>query len=423
MESIYEQISRYQRAIDRLENPAESDVLRTALQAFLARDAIARALTSEDDFATASAITLLAKNDRRLSELAPRINEKVGSDTLSTWRQTISANESEWWWSLDDMAAATQSKTVWTVISVFLLTVAAYFIVDTFNLLRSVGQNPISTGGALMQALLAVIAASAFTEAGRQRFVDVLARFRLKSRQFKGAGRMVLAALVLGATLFIWNYLPASVAWYFRREGGRFQAEGLAQRAIDAYQQASLLQPYSIPTHLALAKAAERANDYDKAIAEYKSSTTLYERTQAPDDSYFEAKINLARLLIQHEKNHSKALQILDKPEQIIAGVSEQNRRSYTYYIFTYRGWAKLELNYYTQADQALSTALQQREDGATAHYLRGRVLEELKQEEQAKQEWSRFIKILQDDQKQTEEVLSDWISYAQEKTLPRRLK
>ena len=423
MESSHEQISRYQLAIDRLEDPTEPDVPGAALHALLARDTIDRSLKSETDFASPSAIADLAKNDRRLTELAPKIDESVGAATISAWRKSVSANESAWWWSLDDLAAAKQRRRVWTIISVFLLTIAAYFIVDTFNRLRSVGENPISTGGALMQVVLGLIAASAFTGAGRQRFIDVLSRFTRKRRQFKGFSRMVLTALILGATLLIWIYLPRGVAWYFRREGARFQREGLVQRSIHAYQQASVLQPYSIPTHLALAKAAERANDYGKAIAEYKSATVLYERTRKPDDSYYEARNNLARLLIQHEKNPSQALRILDKPEEMISGVSPENRPLYTYYFWTYRGWANFELKSYAQADGELRAALQQRSNGAAAHYLVARVWEaqDEKNKDKAKEKLSQFVKILQRDPKQTEEVLPDWISYAQERGLARR--
>jgi tetratricopeptide (TPR) repeat protein len=423
MEPGHEQITRYQLAIDRLENPTEPDLPGAALLALLSRDTIDRSLKSENDVASPAAIAQLAENDRRLRALAPTIDESIGSDTISAWRKTMGADEGAWWWSLDELAAAKQRQQVWTVISVLLLTIAAYFIVDTFNRLRSVGENPVGTGGALVQVVLGLIAASAFTGAGRQRFVDLLGRLGKKRRQFKGFGRMVLTALILGATLLIWSYLPAGVAWYFRREGDRFQTEGLVQRAIHAYQQASVLQPYSIPTHLALAKAAERANDYDKAIAEYKTTAVLYERTRKPDDSYYEARNNLARLLIQHEKNYSQALRILNKPEEMISGVSPQNRRLYTYFFWTSRGWANLELKSYAQADGELRAALQQRSNGAAAHYLLARVWEaqDEKNKDKAREKLSQFLTILQQDPKQTDEVLPTWISYAQERLLARR--
>ncbi|MFZ0750322.1 MAG: hypothetical protein WAM70_13245, partial [Pyrinomonadaceae bacterium] len=338
MKTLSQEISGYAEAVKELSEANNSDLSSATLRALIARDKAATTLGKEG--INSSHIDCVAKTDRQLRDQATRVDSAIGRETLQQWRLTRTPDDKAWWWSLDDLAATSQSKRVWTVIAVFLLTIAVYFAVDTFNLLRTVGESPIGTLGALIQGSLAVVAASAFTEAGRKRFVSALTHFGFKGRPFKGFARMLLATAVLALTIVIHSLLPASVAYYFQRQGERFQSEGLVQRAISAYQQALLLQPYSIPTHLALAKAAEKANDYAKAIAEYKSTIVLYEQTRKPDDSYYEAQINLARLLIQHEKNYSQVLRMLDKPEEMIGAVSPQNRKPYTYFFWTYRGWA-----------------------------------------------------------------------------------
>ncbi|MFZ0750585.1 MAG: hypothetical protein WAM70_14580, partial [Pyrinomonadaceae bacterium] len=82
-------------------------------------------------------------------------------------------------------------------------------------------------------------------------------------------------------------------------------------------------------------------------------------------------------------------------------------------------------LHSYAQADGELREALKQRRDGAAAHYLLARTWErqDEKNSDKAKEKLSQFLTILQQDSKQTDEVLPDWISYAQEKVLARRLQ
>lgn len=419
MASVDQQISGYEAALDHLDQSGDGERPSAAFQTLVARDRVAVALTDENSSVSHAAIQQLEKNDRRLTNLAVKLDSTVGRDTLKNWRRSRSPDEKSWWWSLDDLAIA---KLPWrrrllTVLAVIFLTVSVGIAADTFNLLRSVGENPIGTIGYLTQAVLAFIAASAFTPAGRKWLIDFVDQLGFKGRKFQGGARMLLAFIVLVVTILIRAWLPALAAGYFQRQGDRFLTEGLVQRAIPAYQEAAVLQPYWIPTHAGLARASERAGEYGKAIAEYKSTLTLYERGgQALDDSYYEAKNNLARLLILHEKNYPGALRLLDKPEEMIA-VSPQNRKLYTYYFWTYRGWANLELKYYGQAEGDLWAALQQR-DAAVARYLMGRVFEGVKKTKEAKAQWSLFSTILQQDPKQIEEVQPDWISYAQERTL-----
>ena len=426
MDSIYEEISHYKAALDAADQSSDGDLSAVALRTLIARDKVAFALAESDDVASPSAIQLLATSDRRLTNMAVKLESVVGGETLRDWRKSRSPDEKSWWWTLDEVARSRQPwiNRLWTLLAVLCLLASFGLVADTFNLLRTVGENPISTAGNLLQAVLAFIAASAFTSSGRKWLINSFSRLGFKERRFQGIARFILAVVILGLTLAIRFYLPALAAGYFQREGDRYLDEGLAQSAIPAYQEASALQPYTVEPHLRLAKATEKVGDYGRAIEEYHSVIILYERQQQNrlDDAYFEAKISLAKLLILHDKDYTGVLALLEHPEEVIPKFSQENRKLYTYFWFTYLGWANLELKNYQEASVDLNAALRYRE-GAAARYLTGRVLEERDLEKEAIQQWTCFITILQQDQKkdkkdreQEAEVRPEWLSHAQDK-------
>jgi tetratricopeptide (TPR) repeat protein len=414
--AVEQKINRYEEAVNALEQASDAQLSAAAQRVFIARDKVALSLANDEDSASPNAITLLSRTDQRVTNLAIRIDSVAGRKSLANWRRARNPNQDAWWWKLDELADAQQpwAKRLWTVLAVLLLTAAIGLAIDTFNLLRTVGANPVSTIGTLIQAVLTFIAASAFTESGRKWLINTFSR----NRRFRGWSRALLALVVLGITFGLWLYLPDVAARYFRREGNRFLADGLTQRAIANYQQSVALAPQSIQTHMALASAEEKATDYAKAIEEYKSIIALAERIgpSALDDSYYLTKIKLARLLILQEKRYHTALAILEDVEQRIDQVSRPNRKLYLYFVLTYTGWAELELAHDESARGDFNAAISQRYNGAAAHYLLGRTLEKLKDDKNAKAEFSQFIKILQDDPTQREDVSLEWIGDAQEK-------
>lgn len=416
MNAVEQQITRYEEAVNALEQASDAQLSAATLRVLTARDKVALALADGDDVASPGAINLLSRTDQRVTSLANRIASVAGRRSLANWRRTRNASADAWWWKLDELADAQQpwAKRIWTFVAVVFLTAAIGLAIDTFNLLRTVGANPVSTIGTLIQAVLTFIAASAFTESGRKWLINTFSQ----NRRFKGWSRALLALVVLSITFGLWLYLPDVAARYFRRQGNRFMAAGLTQRAIANYQQAVALEPKSIQTHMALASAEEKSTDYSRAIEEYKSIIALAERIgpNALDDSYYLTKVKLARLLILSEKSYHTGLAILEDVEQRIDQVSPPNRKLYFYFVFTYSGWAELELEHYESARGDLNAAIGQRENGAAAHYLLGRTLEKLKDDKNATTQFSRFIKILQDDPSQREDVPLEWIGDAQEK-------
>ena len=416
MNTVEQQISRYAEAVNALEQASDTQFSSATLRALVVRDKVALALNDDHNAATPAAMNLLTRSDQRIADLAAKVDSLVGRETLTNWRHSLNPGEHAWWWKLDDLADAKQpwARRFWTLLAVLFLTASIGLAADTFNLLRTVGANPISTIGILIQAGLTFIAASAFTEAGRKWLIVSFSQ----NRRFKGWARSVLALVILSITFAIWLFLPDLAARYFQHQGDYFLAEGLTQRAIANYQQAAALKPQSIKVHLALAPAEEKTSDYGKAIDEYKSIVALAERTgpSALDDTYYMTKIRLARSLILHDQSYRTALVILDDVQGKINQVSTQNRKLQLYFILTYSGWADLELKNLDQAQGEFNAAIRELETGAAAHYLLGRTLEELKDDAGARVQWARFIKILQDEPNQRDDVLPEWIGYAQEK-------
>jgi tetratricopeptide (TPR) repeat protein len=414
--TVEQTITRYEEAVNALEQASDAHLSAATLRVLIARDKVALSLADGDDVASPGSITLLSKTDQRVTKLAIRIDAVTGRKSLASWRRARNAAADAWWWKLDELADTQQpwAKRLWTLLAILFLTAAIGLGIDTFNLLRTVGSNPVSTIGTLIHAGLTFIAASAFTDAGRDWLINSFSQ----NRRFKGWSRALLALVVLSISFGLWLYLPGGAARYFRRQGNRFIAEGLTQSAIASYQQAIALEPHSIETHMALAGAEEKATDYSKAIEEYKNIIALAERIgpSALDDSYYLTRIKLARLLILQEKSYHKALAILESVEQRIDQVSGPNRKLYFYFVLTYSGWAELELGHDESARGDFNAAISQRENGAAAHYLLGRALEKLKDQKNALAEFSRFIRVLQEDPGQREDVPLEWIGDAQEK-------
>jgi hypothetical protein len=415
--ALEQAISTYRHAVEALEHAAKDDFYAASLQALTLRDKIALALDHDANLLDTS-LRKLVQTDRRLTALATKIDLTLGRQTLKEWRRTRNPDDKLWWWKLDEVAAAAPSwsNRLSTLFALAFLTISIGLAADTFNTLRSLGANPVTTIGTLLQGALALIAASAFTESGRKVLVEKFSHPRFGKREFKGWARAVLGLVILGLAAVTWFSLPMVAAGYFRRQGEKFSNRGLTQQAIASYQQAVSLQPLVVETRLALAKAEEQGGELPQAIEEYKSTIALSERVgpEALNDSYYNAKISLARLYIL-EQNYRNALLLLNDVQDKIAQVSPLNRKEQFYLVLTYSGWANLELKHLDEAETDLNAAIGQKEPGAAAHYLLACTLQELKQEPAAKQQWTRFIQILQQFPDQKNDVQMEWISNAQE--------
>jgi hypothetical protein len=86
------------------------------------------------------------------------------------------------------------------------------------------------------------------------------------------------------------------------------------------------------------------------------------------------------------------------------------------YFLLTYHGWIELERNHLSTARRELQFVIDQIQDGPTARYLLALILENLKQDEEAKKHHAKFLELLQ--RPHPDEIPLEWISYALERTL-----
>lgn len=423
MSAADQKISLYEQALNTLAQASDADFSAACLSALVARDKVAVALRDDTEAVSAASFESLVDADRRLAELATKFDKLVPSDTLGRWRQSTIHDEGAWWWKLDDLAKTKQSwfKRLSTGIAILFVTASVALFADTLNVIRSMGANPVSTFGVLIQGTLAFIAASAFTEAGRKWLIDKFSRFG--TRTFKGWARTALAILVFGVTLTVWFGVPTAAAWYFNWKGDKYFGEQLYTQAAESYQQASSLNPrvpsYARSRYDALAKAAEASTDYAKAVDAYKSMFELYERPGGipADDKYFFGKCGLVRLLISQGKDYPLAEKTIADLQKQLGQVSQSNRRLVQYYLMLYRGWIELDRKNLNTAHDALQIAIKI-SDRPAARYLLARVFEELKQDQDAKTQFATFLKMLQQQPSPPDEIPLEWISYAQERTV-----
>jgi len=240
-----------------------------------------------------------------------------------------------------------------------------------------------------MQTLLALLAGSAFLSAGREWLEKLFAQMHI-NRKFQGASRIYLAFAVLVVTFGIRILLPDMVARYRNDKGNEAIKASLLPTAVENYQQAVALKPYYEEANFNLALAYDKSQEYAKAIDQYK-------RTIAFNSKNYTAYNNLARLYILQSKDYNGALRLLDRLLSSLRELPPENH----YYLFKNRGWADLELHNYREAEGELATAIQLKSNGAAAHYLLGRLLDEQKRSAEAKQQWNSFIEAIQNDPKQ----------------------
>jgi tetratricopeptide (TPR) repeat protein len=202
--------------------------------------------------------------------------------------------------------------------------------------------------------------------------------------------------------------LPDLVARYRNRQGNQFYNDKQYSNAVQNYQQAVALKPAYVIAHFNLAQAYDRFHDYAKAISEYERSIDF-------DPMNYAAYNNVARLYVLHAKDYNGALRRLDYLQKNLAKVPT----GIHYYVFKNKGWANLELRNYRQAEDDLLWALElrakEKRDGAAARYLLGRVYEEQDRKDDARQQWDKFIRIIQNNSETDDEVEADWSVHAQE--------
>lgn len=296
---------------------------------------------------------------------------------------------------------------IWLIISLLALMFALVIAASAIFTLQHGGVNAIFIIGTLTLLLLLALAVSAFVPRRHPWLEALIRRFNWK---LQAPAKMWLALAVLLVVVGLRFLLPEVVARYLVAKGDRASSDQQFATAIHDYEGAVGVKPSHqaaqtklASAHFALALASDKAHDYGPAIAHYQSCILL-------DPANFAAHNNLARLLILQQRDYNGALRRLDYLRQRLA----QLPAGIEYFLFKNRGWANLELHNYGQAQADLEWALIKR-DGAAAHYLMGRVFEDLGQKANAKREYGSFVRVLQQSSEETEQAEPEWIAHAQE--------
>jgi tetratricopeptide (TPR) repeat protein len=415
------------------------------LALLLTRDEIHR-LVKDGPLPAPESITRLATADQQLKRWAAKQewtknqngNRTTMASTLASWRESAHPASSEWWWSLDEFA---KPHALWTLLAGLFFAGSIALGAATFTILKNVTTSNVTLFGTIAQSVLALLAGSAFTSAGREWLSTAFSAVGI-DRRFRGASRMWLAFVVFGLILAGWFFLPVIASRHYFQKGGEYQKSGLLHRSIESYQQAITLKPDYVEARFGLAASLAEAHEYDKAIEEYKrigerypdqsnmvnqaylslavsldrsreydKAIELYKRLMDLDPNDFMAVNNLARLYILRRQDASGALALLDRLRARLPELSKDAR----YHYHKNRGWANLELRFFDAAEGELRAALKVR-DGASAHFLLGRVLESQNRIEDARNEWRSFNRRDRQNLDQENEIESDWSAHATQK-------
>ena len=291
----------YQTALNNIPSQKVEDSESRVMRLLLARGSVGRELANKQPFSPET-LHHIVELDQLLRMSAIAIQNIVGPSTLADWRETMQPPASAWWWSLDDPAVAEpKPNPLWGVLAGFFFTVSLSLTGEISGRFLSGGPDFLSVCSTLSQALLALLAASTFTAAGRHWVERMLLHLGI-DRKFKDAWKAVTALAVLLVMLMFRFSLPEVARWYNNR-GLDLQRQGLLTRSIENYQRAVSLNPDYVEAHYDLATAYEDLLDYDKAITEYQTAIRGNAR-------FYAAHNNLARLYILRRSNYARALKL-----------------------------------------------------------------------------------------------------------------
>ena len=349
---------------------------------------------------TPGALAGLTELDGQLQTAAPVIVEAVGDDTLMGWRASAGPPPSAWWWALDAIAAANKPKPSigWTILAGLFITLSISFIAEISARFLAGQPDFFSVFSTLSQALLALLAGGALTQAG-SRWIDGLLATR-------GIARPSYARWKTGWRSWCWSSCwhfvspcPPSPRIYNDR-GVRQQLAGRITSAIDSYERAISLAPDFALAHYNLGSAYEEILQYDKALVEYQTAI------QNDPQLYF-AYNNLARLYMLQKRDYVSALRLLDR------GVAlKPSEPAVKYSLLKNRAWAYLALKLPGLAETDLRQALALRPEGAAAHCLLAQVLETRGKAADALPSWEECVAYYGP----AENVEPDWYATARER-------
>jgi tetratricopeptide (TPR) repeat protein len=376
-------------------------------------DDLYETLVSRDKLEQVIRNSISVQELHRLLALDEKLKNIVGGkkaahwEFLGLWRETIRPDTKLWWWRLDEHAAKVHARYgTWTLLTSVFIALSIAFATDTFNTLKATGTSMLFIFTAFFQTIVTLASGSALTEQGRKWLMGLIGLSETTSRHVG----TLLAFLALCISLVVWSFLPGVMGRHYEKVARATTGPGDVSKAITNYEYAAKLDPRNFQVHFDLAKKYDLTNQRDKAIREYEQCIRL-------DNKNFDAYNNLSRLY-NLRKDYAMALTMLrsnitNSPEaDPLLTVFAKDKQ---YFLHLYRGWANAGLKNYQQAERGLRFATRLRENGASAHYLLGTVYGAKGDNSKEIDEYRLFIKCLEDQPGQREEVEEEWIASAQE--------
>jgi len=427
-------ICAYDMALAQLK-PRIVDTEAKVLEVLVARESLHRLIGEGAELSTQQ-VSKIVDLDKQLKGKVALIDSLLEPNTFANWRDAVVASDNAWWWHLDVRAAVGPKLNIFFLtITWLVIAVSLGFIVEILRRLLSGGSDSLS---AVLQGLLAFLVGSTIVQYARQLVEQTSPKTSAGKAPLRWKRRLVWATFVVAIAIILGLSQPR-IASYYNGLANEDLDKGMLTSAIQNYQRAVSLKPDYAVAHYGLAKAYEAVQEYDKAITEYQTAILA-------DNKEHRAYLGLSRLYMLHRKDFIRALQLLeivrDRPPEALS--EEEKKPNYQYTVFKNCGWAYFNLQYLQQAKDDLDWAVQQRADGAAAHYLLGKVYEamahdaeakrknyesqreaaKMKQEgdnakkyaDEAKHHWIRFLEVLNQQRDQLKEVETDWVTDAQEK-------
>lgn len=429
MEPLGSKISAYEEALDALPSKKTDDYEASVRTILIARDAIAHRIKDAGHFEEKTHDRVVAQ-DRRLKEVAKVVVKTLGQNTFVDWREAHQPPETSWWWYLDERVAKDAERAhdveqknaaFWIILTVLCVSGSIHLTVEITRRFIDEGGTWSATVKALLEgpltvvhAGLGVLAFSTFTNTGREWAERLLMKLGL-FEQYSFKKRFLIAAVIFILLLSFQLSLPA-IARYYVERGMRFARQRDEASAVENFQRAIRLDPGNAQAHYNLAVMYEGQNDdlhNDKAIKEYLAALNL-------DNGFIEARNNLARLHIRNARDDQDLNHVL----QTLTNAIHLSPEAWDvrYALHKNRGLVHLKLKHYAEADEDLRTAIgidlsrpgrvDDLNDLAAPHCLRGYALEGLNRKEEAMAEWDTCARYHCSD----EDLDPEWVRTAQQR-------
>lgn len=387
-------LERYSKALDRLESddPALSTpIAERALEVLLARDAVQASLEETKNIST-SELLCLRKLDDRLKTHQKTI---AALDSITDWREMRMPLQSAWWWHFDPPALLPclehrwkwldRFDWLWTLLSLFFLTVAVTFAWNTLNRVLNGGIDAQGLFAVVLQTVLTLAGGvAALTQKGQQILETLLTYCHIPRHYWRAVSALATLLLLLVVIGIHELYLPR-LSTDLNRQGLDHYQAGRLDSALSAYQQSIALRPDNPEVYYHLGLLYEDLQEPDKAIAQYQRVVQSEPPTNpaSPERLIFlRAHNNLGRLYLLQEKPKAAWIPLERGLSLMDADVVKTNPdfRYEHYNLLKNLGWARLQQQNYADAAHYLQQAIDLDDQRAAAYCLRAQVLAAQKQ-------------------------------------------